>query len=182
MPADPKAWLVTIAARKVIDAQRSDLARRRREEAATYEREPGPTEQADNTLLLLFLCCHPALNPASAVALTLRAVGGLTTKQIADAFLVPEAGDGPTDQPSEADPQQRRAARLAPTTAVASSRSMSRTAPTGTPPRSLTVSASCRPPSPEIAGRVPDPGRDRGVARRRPRGDGDRLPADTRLG
>jgi predicted RNA polymerase sigma factor len=92
VPADPKAWPVTVAARKVIDAQRSDLARRRREEAATYEREPGPTEQADNTLLLLFLCCHPALNPASAIALTLRAVGSLTTKQIADAFLVPEAG------------------------------------------------------------------------------------------
>jgi RNA polymerase sigma factor (sigma-70 family) len=89
-PEDPKAWLVAVAARKLIDAQRSDLARRRREEATTHEREPGLAEQADDTLLLLFMCCHPALSPASAVALTLRAVGGLTTKEIADAFLVPE--------------------------------------------------------------------------------------------
>jgi predicted RNA polymerase sigma factor len=55
-----------------------------------YAREPGPSEQADDTLLLLFLCCHTALSPASAIALTLRAVGGLTTRQIAEAFLVPE--------------------------------------------------------------------------------------------
>ena len=54
-------------------------------------RRPGATEQADDTLLLLFLCCHPSLTPASAVALTLRAVGGLTTRQIAEAYLVPEA-------------------------------------------------------------------------------------------
>jgi RNA polymerase sigma factor (sigma-70 family) len=91
LPADPLAWLVTVAARKLIDAHRSAAARRRREEAVALERSPGPTEHADDTLLLMFLCCHPALSPASAVALTLRAVGGLSTREIADAFLVPEA-------------------------------------------------------------------------------------------
>jgi RNA polymerase sigma factor (sigma-70 family) len=91
MPDDPKAWLVTVAGRRLIDLQRSEAARRRREEAALTEPPPGPAEQADDTLLLLFLCCHPALSPASAVALTLRAVGGLTTREIAEAFLVPEA-------------------------------------------------------------------------------------------
>ena len=90
MPDDPKAWLVTVAGRRLIDLQRSEAARRRREEAALTEPPPGPAEQADDTLLLLFLCCHPALSPASAVALTLRAVGGLTTREIAEAFLVPE--------------------------------------------------------------------------------------------
>lgn len=91
MPDDPKAWLVTVAGRRLVDAQRSEAARHRREEAALAEPPPGPAEQADDTLLLLFLCCHPSLSPASAVALTLRAVGGLTTKEIAEAFLVPEA-------------------------------------------------------------------------------------------
>jgi RNA polymerase sigma factor (sigma-70 family) len=91
MPDDPKAWLVTVAGRRLIDAQRSEAARRRREEAALAEPPPGPAGQADDTLLLLFLCCHPALSPASAIALTLRAVGGLTTREIAEAFLVPEA-------------------------------------------------------------------------------------------
>ena len=90
-PDDPKGWLITVARRKLIDAQRSESARRRREESSFYEPLPGPTEQADDTLLLLFLCCHPALSPASAIALTLRAVGGLTTREIAEAFLVPEA-------------------------------------------------------------------------------------------
>jgi len=90
-PDDPKGWLVSVATRKLIDAHRSDVARRRREDATLLERERGPTEQADDTLLLLFICCHPALSPASAIALTLRAVGGLTTREIADAFLVPEA-------------------------------------------------------------------------------------------
>jgi RNA polymerase sigma factor (sigma-70 family) len=89
-PDDPKGWLLTVARRKLIDAYRSDAARRRREEAMLTEPLPGPTEQGDDTLLLLFLCCHPSLSPASAVALTLRAVGGLTTRQIAEAFLVPE--------------------------------------------------------------------------------------------
>lgn len=90
-PADPKAWLVTVAWRKAVDAGRSDGARRTREERIHGEPEPGPAEDRDDTLLLLFLCCHPALSPASAVALTLRAVGGLTTRQIAEAHLVPEA-------------------------------------------------------------------------------------------
>jgi RNA polymerase sigma factor (sigma-70 family) len=89
-PDDPQGWLVTVATRRLIDAHRSDTARRRREDTTLLEPEAGPTEQTDDTLLLLFLCCHPALSPASAVALTLRAVGGLSTKEIADAFLVPE--------------------------------------------------------------------------------------------
>ncbi len=89
-PREPKAWLVTVATRKLIDAQRSEVARRRRENAVHDEPDAGPAEQADDTLLLLFLCCHPTLPPASAIALTLRAVGGLTTRQIAEAFLVPE--------------------------------------------------------------------------------------------
>ena len=90
-PEDPRGWLITVAGRKLIDQHRSEVARRRREEAELLEPERGPTEQGDDALVLLFLCCHPSLSPASAVALTLRAVGGLTTKQIADAFLVPEA-------------------------------------------------------------------------------------------
>jgi RNA polymerase sigma factor (sigma-70 family) len=90
-PDEPRAWLVTVASRKYLDAVRSEVARRRREERFHEGPEPGATEQADDTLLLLFLSCHPALSPASAVALTLRAVGGLTTRQIAQAYLVPEA-------------------------------------------------------------------------------------------
>ena len=90
-PEDPRAWLVTVARRKYVDAVRSDAARRRREQQDQQEPAPGPAEAADDTLLLLFLCCAPALTPASAVALTLRAVGGLTTRQIAEAYLVPEA-------------------------------------------------------------------------------------------
>jgi RNA polymerase sigma factor (sigma-70 family) len=90
-PDDPKGWLLTVAGRKLIDARRSETARRRREDAIGFEPEPGPAEQSDDTLLLLFLCCHPALTPASAIALTLRALGGLTTREIAEAFLVPEA-------------------------------------------------------------------------------------------
>jgi RNA polymerase sigma factor (sigma-70 family) len=90
MPDDPRAWLVTVAQRKHVDMVRSEAARRRREDAVAVLPGPGPTEQADDTLLLMFLCCHPALSPASAVALTLRAVGGLTTREIAEAFLVPE--------------------------------------------------------------------------------------------
>jgi RNA polymerase sigma factor (sigma-70 family) len=90
-PDEPRAWLITVAQRKLVDAVRSEAARRRREDAVAVLPGPGPTEQADDTLLLMFLCCHPALSPASAVALTLRAVGGLTTREIAEAFLVPEA-------------------------------------------------------------------------------------------
>ncbi|HEX6500128.1 MAG TPA: sigma-70 family RNA polymerase sigma factor [Micromonosporaceae bacterium] len=90
-PDDPKGWLLTVAGRKLIDARRSEAARRRREDALSHEPQPGPAEQSDDTLLLLFLSCHPALSPASAIALTLRAVGGLTTREIAEAFMVPEA-------------------------------------------------------------------------------------------
>ncbi|HEU5266054.1 MAG TPA: DUF6596 domain-containing protein [Jatrophihabitans sp.] len=89
-PDDPKGWLLAVARRKLIDAYRCDVARRRREDAVYAEPAPGPTEQTDDTLLLLFRCCNPLLSPGSAVALTLRAVGGLTTREIADAFLVPE--------------------------------------------------------------------------------------------
>jgi RNA polymerase sigma factor (sigma-70 family) len=90
-PDDPKAWLVTVAWRKLLDEHRSEAARRRRELAQRQEPEPGPTAQGDDTLLVLSLCCHPLLSPASAIALTLRAVGGLTTAQIAQAYLVPES-------------------------------------------------------------------------------------------
>jgi RNA polymerase sigma factor (sigma-70 family) len=102
-PARPRSWLLTVATRSLIDQWRSDSARRRRErtaaaldpggpDAATDPRTAGPrpaTDQ-DDTLVLLFLCCHPALSPPSQLALTLRAVGGLTTTEIAAAFLVPE--------------------------------------------------------------------------------------------
>jgi RNA polymerase sigma factor (sigma-70 family) len=90
-PDDPRGWLIAVAHRKLVDAQRSEAARRRREDVVASQPAPGATEQGDDTLLLLFLCCHPALSPASAIALTLRAVGGLTTREIAEAFLVPEA-------------------------------------------------------------------------------------------
>ncbi|MEV6638607.1 DUF6596 domain-containing protein [Amycolatopsis sp. NPDC051371] len=95
-PENPRAWLVTVATRRLADQVRSDVARRRREEAdalrtppAGGEVDPGPA--GDDTLTLLFLCCHPALTPPSQIALTLRAVGGLSTAEIARAFLVPEA-------------------------------------------------------------------------------------------
>jgi RNA polymerase sigma factor (sigma-70 family) len=90
-PADPKGWLVTVAWRKFLDAHRSEASRRDREQRVALEPPPGPTEAADDTLQLFFLCAHPSLTPASAVALVLRAVGGLTTRQIAQAYLVPEA-------------------------------------------------------------------------------------------
>jgi len=89
-PRDPKGWLVTVAWRKFVDAARADSSRRRREELVDTEPEPGPAQAVDDTLRLYFLCAHPSLTPASAVALTLRAVGGLTTRQIAQAYLVPE--------------------------------------------------------------------------------------------
>ncbi|MDI1462053.1 sigma factor [Catellatospora sp. KI3] len=101
LPDHPKSWLVTVATRRLVDQVRSDVARRRREEwafAATPADElvaAAPGERAvpdsDDTLTLLLLCCHPALTAASQVALTLRAVGGLSTAEIAHAFLVPEA-------------------------------------------------------------------------------------------
>lgn len=90
-PRDPKGWLVTVAWRKFLDATRADAARRRREDVVDEEPEPGAVRGVDDTLQLYFLCAHPSLTPASAVALTLRAVGGLTTRQIAQAYLVPEA-------------------------------------------------------------------------------------------
>jgi RNA polymerase sigma factor (sigma-70 family) len=91
VPDDAKGWLIRVAGRKLIDTHRSEAARRRREELDALEPPAGPAAELDDTLLLLFLCCHPGLSPASAIALTLRAVGGLTTREIADAFLVPEA-------------------------------------------------------------------------------------------
>lgn len=90
-PRDPLAWLVAVAWRRFLDATRSEAARRRREDAVAVEPAPGPAPSADETLHLYFLCAHPSLTPASAVALTLRAVGGLTTRQVAGAYLVPEA-------------------------------------------------------------------------------------------
>jgi RNA polymerase sigma factor (sigma-70 family) len=90
-PDDPKGWLITTAWRRFVDMARSDVARRRREQLATEEPAPGATPSSDDTLQLYFLCAHPSLSAASAVALTLRAVGGLTTRQIAQAFLVPES-------------------------------------------------------------------------------------------
>jgi predicted RNA polymerase sigma factor len=84
-PADPKGWLTTVAWRKFLDATRALDARRAREFRVEAEPASGPTENADDTLALYFLCAHPSLTPASAVALTLRAVGGLTTRQIATA-------------------------------------------------------------------------------------------------
>ncbi|MEU4247417.1 DUF6596 domain-containing protein [Amycolatopsis sp. NPDC026612] len=90
-PRDPKGWLVTVAWRKFLDATRADTARRNREDVVDAEVVPGPAPAVDDTLQLYFLCAHPSLTPSSAVALTLRAVGGLTTRQIAQAYLVPEA-------------------------------------------------------------------------------------------
>ncbi len=90
-PRDPKGWLVTVAWRKFLDATRADAARRKREDVVDTEVAPGPAAAVDDTLQLYFLCAHPSLTPSSAVALTLRAVGGLTTRQIAQAYLVPEA-------------------------------------------------------------------------------------------
>jgi RNA polymerase sigma factor (sigma-70 family) len=92
VPDNPRSWLVTVASRRLIDEWRSESARQRREEtaAALEPEEPALTFEQDDTLTLLFLCCHPALTAPSQLALTLRAVGGLTTTEIARAFLVPE--------------------------------------------------------------------------------------------
>ncbi len=90
-PRDPKGWLVTVAWRKFLDATRADAARRLREQRAAEDAPAGSARSIDDTLQLYFLCAHPSLTPASAVALTLRAVGGLTTRQVAQAYLVPEA-------------------------------------------------------------------------------------------
>ena len=100
VPDNPRVWLVTAASRRAIDLMRSDRARRVREAAIATEAPPPDADPADatpsgdDTLILLFLCCHPVLTPASQTALTLRAVGGLTTAEIASAFLVPEGTMG----------------------------------------------------------------------------------------
>ncbi len=103
VPDNPRAWLITVASRRMTDHIRAELARRRRETVvmqAHADLRVAPPEslgsgapdiEPDDTLVLLFMCCHPALTRSSAIALTLRAVGGLTTAEIANAFLVPEA-------------------------------------------------------------------------------------------
>jgi RNA polymerase sigma factor (sigma-70 family) len=95
LPESPAAWLVHVASRRMTDRIRSEVARRDREQAVAEEGPPAAAEpeegrEADDSLLLMFMCCHPALTAASAIALTLRAVAGLTTAEIAAAFLVPE--------------------------------------------------------------------------------------------
>ena len=100
-PDNPRGWLIRVAERRLTDILRSEQARRKREDAVAAQVLPEeflappadarPASDQDDTLVLLFMCCHPALSPASQIALTLRAVGGLTTAEIARAFLVPEA-------------------------------------------------------------------------------------------
>jgi len=98
IPGNPRGWLITVASRRLTDLLRSEQARQRREDTVARWTLPGdapaadrPAADSDDTLILLFMCCHPALPVASQIALTLRAVGGLTTAEIARAFLVPEA-------------------------------------------------------------------------------------------
>lgn len=91
VPDNPKAWLITVAARRRTEMWRSDAARARREEAVATQAASGSAPDVDDTLTLFVLCCHPSLTHPSQVALTLRAVGGLSTAEIARAFLVPEA-------------------------------------------------------------------------------------------
>jgi RNA polymerase sigma factor (sigma-70 family) len=98
VPENPRGWLIQVACRRMADHVRSEIARRKRETKVASEAEiltSAPDSEADmdpdDTLILLFMCCHPALTPSSAIALTLRGVGGLTTAEIANAFLVPEA-------------------------------------------------------------------------------------------
>jgi RNA polymerase sigma factor (sigma-70 family) len=92
VPEEPRGWLIQTASRRLIDQWRSDRSRRDREQLASKQEPPAPeASDQDDTLTVLFMCCHPALTPASAIALTLRAVGGLTTAEIGSAFLVDEA-------------------------------------------------------------------------------------------
>ena len=92
-PENPLGWLIRVASRRMSDHYRQDANRRRRENlAASWSlAHPDPASGTDDTLVLIFMCCHPSLSPASAIPLTLRAVGGLTTREIATAFLVPES-------------------------------------------------------------------------------------------
>jgi RNA polymerase sigma factor (sigma-70 family) len=101
VPESPRGWLVTVAARRLTDQIRSEVARQRREttvalmeEAVSPAADEAGAYDADDTLTLLFLCCHPAISAASQIALTLRAVGGLTTGEIARAFMVPDSTMG----------------------------------------------------------------------------------------
>ncbi len=98
VPDNPRGWLIQVASRRMTDHYRSEQARQRRESAAAMESSQvappagiGFDAEQDDTLILVYMCCHPALTPSSAIALTLRAVGGLTTAEIASAFLVPES-------------------------------------------------------------------------------------------
>jgi RNA polymerase sigma factor (sigma-70 family) len=101
IPSNPRGWLYQVASRRMTDQLRAEMARRRREDVVATERSAEEAivpqldgdigADEDDTLVVLFMCCHPALTPSSAIALTLRAVGGLTTAEIANAFLVPEA-------------------------------------------------------------------------------------------
>ncbi|WP_456825194.1 RNA polymerase sigma factor [Cellulomonas sp. P5_E12] len=127
VPDNPHAWLVVVGHHKLVDRYRSEDARRRREELVATMDQGVSAFQADDSLLLLFGCCHPALSPASAIALTLRSVGGLTTAEIARAFVVPETTmaqrlsrarrtlrelDGPFRMPSAAEYAERLRAVL----------------------------------------------------------------------
>ena len=118
VPANPRGWLITVATRRLTDQFRSESARRRREDTVAAMAAPeelvapgadaDSPPDADDTLTLLFLCCHPAVRRPSQVALTLRAVGGLTTAEIARAFMVPEATMAPADQPGQEEHQGGR--------------------------------------------------------------------------
>ena len=94
-PDNPRSWLIRVASRRMVDQFRRDDARRTREDlAASWSwslTRPDPVSEQDDTLILMIMCCHPSLSPAAAIPLALRAVGGLTTREIAAAFLVPEA-------------------------------------------------------------------------------------------
>ncbi len=131
-PDNPVGWLIRVAARRMTDQYRADDARQRRELlAASWSApaspspftDPGPVPGQDDTLILMYLCCHPALAPGSAIPLTLRAAGGLTTREIAAAFLVPEPTMGQrisrakatlktADEPFRLPPPEQRAGRL----------------------------------------------------------------------